>query len=105
MNEYFQDFKEAMKWTDAIAGWLSNYPLTITPELKIDIHLVVDGIARDLSGFLPHTDVLPGQCFRVARELSYILLELGVRHTVTVGDIELIDGLYVGLSLDRKLPR
>jgi hypothetical protein len=101
MKEYFQDFKEAMKWTDAIAGGLSNYPLRITPEFKIDIHLVVEAIARDLSGFLPHTDVLPGQCFRVARELSYILFKLGIRHTVTVGDIELIDGLYVGLSIDR----
>jgi hypothetical protein len=58
MKEYLQDFKEAMEWTDAIAGGLSNYPLRITPELKIDIHLVVEAIARDLSDFLPHTDVL-----------------------------------------------
>lgn len=101
MHEYTEAFKEAMVRTDAIAGGLSNYPLSITPGLKIDIPQIVDAIAHDLAGFLPNTDVLPGRCFSLARELSYILLELGIRHTVTVGDIELVDGLYVGLTLDR----
>ena len=101
MHEYIDAFKVAMVRTDGIAGGLSNYPLRITPGLKIDIPQIVDAIARDFSEFLPHTDVLPGKCFRVARELSYILLELGVRHTVTVGDIELVDGLYVGLDLEQ----
>jgi hypothetical protein len=101
MQEYIQAFKEASELTDSIAGGLSNYPLRIVPGFKIDIPQVVEAIVRDLSNFLPHTDVLPGMCFRAARELSYILLELGIRHTVTVGDIELVDGLYVGLTLGR----
>lgn len=101
MQEYIQAFKEAVARTDAIAAGLSNYPLRIQPGLKIDIPQIVDAIARDLSSFLPHTDVMPGRCFRIARDLSYILFELGVRHTVTVGDIELVDGLYVDLTLEQ----
>lgn len=101
MQEYIQAFKEAMARTDEISGGLSNYPLRITPGLKIDIPRVVETIARDFAGFMSHTNVLPGACFRVAREVSYILLELGVRHTVTVGDIELVDGLYVGVTLEQ----
>lgn len=93
MHEYIEAFKEAMARTDGIAGGLSNYPLRITPGLKVDIPQIVNAIARDFSEFLPHSDVLPGMCFSVARELSYILLELGIRHAVTVGDIELVDGL------------
>ncbi|RMM39285.1 hypothetical protein QO021_30265 (plasmid) [Pseudomonas amygdali pv. lachrymans] len=101
MQQYIKAFKEASELTDSIAGGLSNYPLRIDPGFMINIPKVIDAIASDLSDFLPHTDVLPGMCFRAARELSYILLELGVRHTVTVGDIELVDGLYVGLDLEQ----
>lgn len=103
MQEYLQVFQEAMVRTDKISGGLSNYPLRVVPGLKVDIPMVVEAIARDLGSFLPNTDVLPGGCFRMARELSYILLELGIRHTVTVGDIELVDGLYVGLTIDRLM--
>lgn len=103
MQNYIESYREAAERTDILAGRMSNYPLEIDPDLTIDMNLVVTAIAKDFSEFLPHTDVLPGMCFRVALELSYVLFELGVRHTVTVGDIELVDGLYVGLTLDKLL--
>lgn len=101
MPNYIDSFREAFERTDALAGRMSNYPLEIDPDLTIDMALVVAAIAKDFSEFLRDTDVLPGMCFRVARELSYVLFELKIRHTVTVGDVELIDGLYVGLTLDK----
>ncbi|MHA6140985.1 hypothetical protein ACX3YC_26795 [Pseudomonas mohnii] len=101
MQNYVESFQIASQRTDALAGGMSNYPLKIDSGLTINIASVVAQIAKDFSEFLPHTDVLPGQCFRIARELSYILFDLGIRHTVTVGDIELVDGLYVGLNLEK----
>lgn len=101
MQTYISAFKEAQAWTDAYAGRMSNYPLDIIPSLGINKAIVATAIAKDFSSFLPHSDVLPGMCFRVARELSYVLFELGIRHTVTVGDIELVDGMYVGLNQDK----
>jgi hypothetical protein len=103
MQEYIEAFREAMERTDALAGRMSNYPLVIDPCLSIDVASVVTAIAKDFSEFLPHTDVLPAMCFRVARELSYVLFELGIRHAVTVGDIELVDEWYVGVSLSQLL--
>lgn len=103
MKDYIESFREAAERTDALAGKMSNYPLKIDQTLTIDIGSVVTAIAKDFSEFLPHTDVLPGKCFRVARELSYVLFDQGIRHTVTVGDVELVDGLYVGITLDKLL--
>lgn len=103
MQEYINSFREATERTDALAGRMSNYPLEIDQSLNIDLVSVAAAIAKDFSEFLPNTNVLPGKCFRVARELSYILFDLGIRHTVTVGDIALVDGLYVGLTLEKLL--
>lgn len=103
MQDYVESFRIASERTDAIAGGMSNYPLKIDSGLTIDIASVVAQIAKDFSEFLPHTDVLPGQCLRVARELSYSLLNLGVRHAITIGDVELVDGPYVGLTVDQLM--
>ncbi|EIU2546417.1 hypothetical protein ABZQ74_31520 [Pseudomonas aeruginosa] len=103
MQEYIESFRRAMDRTNALTRGMSNYPLDIDPALVIDLPAVVSAIAQDFSEFLPHTDVLPGMCFRVARELSYVLFERGVRHTVTVGDVELVDGFYVGVTVDQLL--
>jgi len=103
MQSYIETFREALARTDGLAGGMSNYPLQIDPGLTIDMTVVVAAIAEDFAGFIPHTDLLPGGCFRIARDLSYILFNLGVRHTITVGDIELVDGRYVGLSLENLM--
>lgn len=103
MQNYLQSFREAVERTDALAAGMSNYPLKIDPSFDIDMGLVVAEIAKEFSEFLPHNEVLPGQCFRVARELSYILLNLGVRHAITIGDVKLFDGLLVGLTLDQLM--
>jgi hypothetical protein len=101
MQDYMRSFREATERTDALAGRMSNYPLEIDQSLSIDLVSVAAAVAKDFSEFIPDTNELPGQCFRVARELSYILFDLGIRHTVTVGDIALVDGLYVGLTLEK----
>ena len=103
MKNYIETFREALARTSGFAGGMSNYPLKIDPDLTIDMSLVVSAIANDFARFIPHTDLLPGACFRIARELSYVLFELGIRHTITVGDVELVDGLYVGLTLEKLM--
>lgn len=103
MEEYIRLLREAMERTNSVSRGLSNYPLELEPSHFIDLPAVALAIAKDFSEFLPHTDVLPGKCFRVARELSYVLFDLRIRHTVTVGDVELNDGLYVNVSSEQLL--
>ncbi|OAJ47777.1 hypothetical protein [Pseudomonas marginalis] len=103
MQNYTESFKLAMARTDDLTGRMSNYPLELDTSMTINQVAVVAAIAKDFAEFLPHTDVLPGKCFRVARELSYVLFQLGIRHTVTVGDVALIDGLYAGVAPDKLL--
>lgn len=94
-------FAGAMARSFELGGGSSNYPLKIDASVRIDLPRVAAVIANDLKGFLTDTDMLPGQCFRLTRDVSYILLELGIRHTVTVGDIQLEEGMYVGLGIDQ----
>ena len=101
MQTYIESFREAAERTDGLARGMSNYPLKIDQSIKINMGSVVADIAKELSEFLPHTEVLPGNCFQISRELSYILFNLGIRHTITIGDVELSDGLYLGLSAEK----
>ena len=98
MQDYVEAFRQAAERTDALAGGMSNYPLKIDSGLNIDLASVVAKIAEVLSEFMSLADVLPGQSFRVVRDLSYALFDLRIRHTVTVGDVELVDGLHIGLT-------
>jgi hypothetical protein len=105
MQNYVESFQNAFERTDALAGGMSNYPLKIDPSFDIDMALVVAEIAKEFSEFLPHTAMPPGECFQIARELSYIFLNLGIRHTITIGDVELTDGFYVGLTVDKLVQK
>lgn len=98
MCEYINAFIEAMSWTNDHSDKRLNYPLLIDPSKKFKMQDIVEYIADEFSEFLPHSDVLPGRCFRIARRLSYILLQLQIKHTVTVGDIQLDRGLYVSTN-------
>lgn len=101
MTDYIARFNEARAWTDFRYGGMSNYPLQIDPSVQIDVQTLVAAIASDFQQFIDSTDDLPGRCFLIARELSYIIGGLNIRHTVTVGDIRLKDGFYVNLSRER----
>ncbi|HHH9444531.1 TPA: hypothetical protein ACP32N_006537 [Pseudomonas aeruginosa] len=98
MSDYLELFRAAMQRTNELSGGMSNYPLAINPKTEIDLSVVVREVAKDFTSFIPNTNVLPGKCYRVARELSYILFDLRIRHTVTIGDVELVDGLYTGAT-------
>ena len=98
ISEYVQKFDEAYRWTNSHTDERMNYPFRIDPSLKLDMKTIVAVLAKDFAEFIKHTDMLPGRCFLLARELSYVMFDLKIRHTVTIGDIQLPDGMYVGLS-------
>lgn len=98
MCEYTSAFIEAMSWTNDHSDKRLNYPLLIDQSKKINMDDIAEYIADEFSEFLPHSDVLPGRCFRIARRLSYILFKLQIKHTVTVGDIKLNNGWYVSTN-------
>ncbi len=98
MDEYINEFIKAMEWTENKTDKKFNYPFSINKNIDIDMENVISYISKDFSEFIDNSDFLPGRCFIVVRELSYVLFELKIKHTVTIGDIELNDGMYVGLS-------
>lgn len=101
MNDYIARFNEARSWTDFRFAGMSNYPLRIDQGFQIDAPALVAAIAKDLHQFIDTTADLPGRSFIVARELSYIIGAMNIRHTVTVGDIRLNDGLHAKVSRER----
>ena len=98
MGEYISAFVDAMAWTNDHSDKRWNYPLLIDPSKKFDMDTITERIADEFSEIIPHSDVLPGRCFRVARRLSYHLIKLQIKHTVTIGDIKLDSGWYVSTS-------
>ncbi len=101
MCEYISAFIDAMVWTNDHSDRRLNYPLLIDPSKKINMDVITECIAEEFSELIPHSDVLPGRCFRVARRLSYLLFKLQIKHTVTVGDIKLESGMYVSTSREQ----
>ncbi|MBD9483921.1 hypothetical protein IB229_13120 [Pseudomonas sp. PDM14] len=98
MKSYIEMFAEAIALTNTINQGMSNYPLQIITDASVNLKMVVAAIAKDFSEFMPGSEILPGRCFWVVRELSYVLFDLGIRHTVTIGDIELAEGMYTGAT-------
>jgi hypothetical protein len=98
MCEYISAFIDAMSWTNDHSDKRLNYPLQIDQSKKFNMDDIAKCIADEFSILLPHSDVLPGRCFRVARRLSYLLIKLQIKHTVTIGDIKLDSGWYVSTS-------
>ena len=98
LTSYISKFSEAKKWTDHHYDQSMNYDLLIDENKNINVEKVVEAIAKDFSDFIRDSDWLPGRCFRIVREISYVLFELKIKHTVTIGDIELKDGKYVNIT-------
>jgi len=107
-EEYITDFGNPFQWTNTITDKSLNYPFVINPSAKIDIDLVARALTKDFSEFIENTDLLPGMCFLIAREVSYVMIELEIKHAITIGDIQLSDRTFVGLShasLERELEK
>lgn len=100
INEYVERFEKAKKWTNENTESQYNYNLDINTNNEIDMNLIVSALVRDFSGFIESTSILPGRCFQIVREVSYVLFSLKIKHTVTIGDIKLKDRFYVGLNDD-----
>jgi len=96
--QYIRLFKDAYVWTNEHTDPNLNYPMVIRPEASVDMPSVTRALAKDFAEFVANTDCLPGCCFPIAREVSYVLFQLRIPHAVTIGDIELADKYYVGLS-------
>jgi len=97
-EEYIKEFEKAFQWTRTITDERLNYPFFIDPNVKLDMDKIVRALAKDFAEFIDHTDALPGMCFPIAREVSHVMMDLKIKHAITVGDIHLADGVYVGLS-------
>jgi hypothetical protein len=97
-NDYAKQFYAAQDWTNRHTDPQLNYPLKIDDRLEIDMDQVVSALAEDFSDFVKSTDILPGNCFPAIREVSYVLFDLKIRHVVTIGDVQIQDDLYVGMS-------
>ncbi|CAH0530703.1 hypothetical protein CTH30272_03045 [Allocatenococcus thiocycli] len=89
MNEYQELYKQAMLRSEEIFG--SKY---LPNKMSIDLSLkdystdvIKNALIADFQEFIPSTNALVGSCFKVVREASYVLNELGVPHYLTIGDV------------------
>jgi len=104
--QYIRLFKDAYAWTNEHTDPNFNYPMVIRPEASVDMPSVTRALAKDFEVFIDNTNILPGNCFWIAREVSCVLFTLRIPHAVTIGDIEITDKHYVGVSkesLTKKL--
>ncbi len=91
-NTYLASLDAAMNRSRAIG--LSEYEtrLAFDPALAVDLAAVREKVVEDFSdGWLEDTSALPGRCYLVARDLSYILLNMKIPHAITIGNV-LLDG-------------
>lgn len=105
MQDYIAEFEKARAWTDQQCPPEANHHFEVAPEKAVDLGALAEAIASDLQGFLPGPDILAGHCFQVVREVSYILCERGVRHALTIGDVEYENGERYAHVTRQKLER
>lgn len=89
-KEYEQRFQEAEKWTQS----QFHTPLLVWSPIQlkeqIDHLHVVEKIVEDfLDGVIKEVKDLPGRCFLLTREASYVLMGLKIRHTLTIGNVHI----------------
>lgn len=98
MNEYIGQFREALDYTHQLSRGMSNYYLYIDPTYPTNFRSVQTGCAQVFEKEIPNTRLLPGSCCIAVMYASSALMHQGIRHTVTIGDVELADGRYVGIE-------
>lgn len=98
MDEYIDRFREALDYTHQLSRGMSNYCLYIDPRHPTNFRSVQTGCAQIFEQEVPSTRLLPGSCCIAVMYASWALIQQGVRHVVTIGDVELAEGRYVGIE-------
>lgn len=97
MSQDDDEFKRAVSVTGGIIG-NGSYPLEISPAAAIDVEAAIKTVAEDLQEVIETTDGLPGNCFPASCFVSYALFKHKIKHVMTIGDVELVDGMYCNLT-------
>lgn len=100
-NRYIDAFRAAQQWTNRHVEPEISSSLAIQPSKHVDMHSVIRALAMDFEESIENSALLPGHCFQVVREASYVLMDIGIRHEVTIGDVILPDRRYIGMSKQR----
>lgn len=100
-SSYLEQFAAAHAWSERHAHPRLNHSISLDPRKQVDMDRIIDALEHDFADFVTSTDSLRGHCFQVVREISYVLFDLRVRHAVTIGDVTLPNGPYVGTSKQR----
>jgi len=88
MNSYIERFQFVMGRSTRLYGADTN------PALLLDItrppydDAVVAAVVSDFKdGVVDRASALPGNCFAIVREASYVLFEMGIDNAVTIGTV------------------
>lgn len=101
MDDYITKFLSAAFRSTALYGDEINPPLTIRAEQPLYGLPVIDAIVTDfLDGVVNDSAGLSGNCFGLVREASYVLFELGIDNSVTIGNVSVNSNPYFTTTED-----
>lgn len=94
MNSYISQFNNIAKSQINIIGGEEKRPwLEIEPSIVIDVSIVLDVIAKFYESYGLRLEDLVGKCFKNVHFLSLLLLDVGIKNTITIGNV-VVNGNY-----------
>ena len=92
MSDYIENFKTVQFRTSLLYGPDYNPQLDIRDQGPHGIKLIQSVLsALNSNGFEKNTDII-GECYKTARVVSYALMELGIDHSIAIGNVS-VDGV------------
>ena len=88
MTFYIQKFQSAAFRSTLLYGGELNPPLALETARAPYGAEVVDAVLSDFTdGVVTSAMALPGNCFAIVREASYVLFEMGIDNVITIGNV------------------
>jgi len=92
MNSYISQFNDIAKSQINKIGGVEKRPwLEIEPSIIIDISIVQEVITNFYESYGLRMEDLVGKCFKNVHLLSLLLLDVGIKNTITIGNV-LVNG-------------
>lgn len=88
MKSYIDRFQSAAFRSTFLYGEKLNPSISIDANRAEYDKSVVEAIVNDFkNGVVTSATALPGHCFAIIREASYVLFEMGIDNSITIGNV------------------
>ena len=98
---YLKKFDSCYDYTTTNFGQELNPPLITHDSLSQYDSNIINELKKDFfDGVITAPEQLIGECFRVVREASYVLFQMGIDHVVTIGNVSFDNVPYFTTTLE-----